>query len=54
MGKIFSGAFIQDLRNLFDELKEEEIKQAALELIEKEEDLKYKKICISLEKKLMK
>jgi hypothetical protein len=42
---------IQDLRNLFDELKEEEIKQAALDLIEKEEDLKYKKKYASVWKK---
>jgi hypothetical protein len=34
---------IQDLRNLYDELKDEKIKQKALELIETEEDLKYKK-----------
>jgi tyrosine-protein phosphatase YwqE len=42
---------IQDLRNLFDELKDEEIKQAALDLIEKEEDLKYKKKYASVWKK---
>lgn len=34
---------IQDLRNLYDELKDEKIKKKALELIETEEDLKYKK-----------
>ena len=34
---------IQGLRNLYDELKEEEIKQIALDLIETEEDIKYRK-----------
>lgn len=34
---------IQDLRNLYDETKDETIKKKALELIETEEDLKYKK-----------
>ena len=34
---------IQDLRNLYDETNDEKIKQKALELIETEEDLKYKK-----------
>jgi hypothetical protein len=34
---------IQDLRNLYDERKDEKIKQKALELIETEEDAKYKK-----------
>lgn len=34
---------IQGLRNLYDEIKDEEIKQIALDLIEKEEDTKYKK-----------
>jgi RecB family endonuclease NucS len=34
---------IQDLRNLYDEVKDEQIKQKALELIETEEDPKYKK-----------
>lgn len=34
---------IQDLRNLYDEVKDEEIKEKALELIETEEDLKYRK-----------
>jgi heat shock protein HspQ len=34
---------IQDLRNLYDELQDEKIKQKALELIETEEDTKYKK-----------
>ena len=34
---------IQDLRNLYDQAKAEKIKQKALELIESEEDLKYKK-----------
>ncbi|HUE98087.1 MAG TPA: hypothetical protein VMN99_02465 [Anaerolineales bacterium] len=34
---------IRDFRNLYDELKDEKIKQKALELIETEEDVKYKK-----------
>ncbi|MET3699706.1 hypothetical protein SAMN05877753_10184 [Bacillus oleivorans] len=34
---------IQSLRNLSDEIKDEKVKQIALELIEKEEDPKYKK-----------
>lgn len=34
---------VQDLRNLYDELKDEKIKQKALALIETEEDAKYKK-----------
>ena len=34
---------IQDLRNLYDEVKDEKIKQKALALIETEDDLKYKK-----------
>jgi hypothetical protein len=34
---------IQDLRNLYDEVKDEKIKEKSLELIETEEDLKYKK-----------
>lgn len=34
---------VQDLRNLYDEVKAEKIKQKALGLIESEEDLKYKK-----------
>lgn len=34
---------IQGMRNLYDETKEEDVKQLALELIEREEDEKYKK-----------
>jgi hypothetical protein len=34
---------IQGLRNLYDEVKDEKIKEKALELIETEEDLKYRK-----------
>lgn len=34
---------IQGLRNLYDEVKDEKIKKKALELIETEEDLKYRK-----------
>jgi len=43
---------IQGLRNLYDELKEEEIKQLALDLIEKEEDSKYKKKYVTVWKKV--
>jgi hypothetical protein len=34
---------IRSLRNLYDEVKDEKIKEKALELIETEEDLKYRK-----------
>ena len=34
---------IQDLRNLYDEVKDEKIKEKALALIEAEEDAKYRK-----------
>ena len=34
---------IQDLRNLYHEVKDEDIKERALSLIETEEDAKYKK-----------
>ena len=34
---------IQDFRNLFDEIKDEKIREKALALIETEEDAKYKK-----------
>lgn len=34
---------IQGLKNLYDEIKDEKIKEKALELIETEEDLKYRK-----------
>lgn len=34
---------LQGLRNLYDEIKDEEIKKIALDLIEQEEDPKYKK-----------
>ena len=34
---------IQGLRNLYDEVKDEKIREKALELIETEKDLKYKK-----------
>lgn len=34
---------IQDLRNLYNEVKDETIKEQALSLIEMEEDAKYKK-----------
>lgn len=34
---------IESLRKLYDEIKDEQVKQLALDLIEKEEDKKYKK-----------
>jgi hypothetical protein len=34
---------IQGLRNLYDEVKDERLREKALELIEMEEDLKYRK-----------
>lgn len=42
---------IQDLRNLYNEINDEEIKQTALELIEKEEDPKYRKKYATIWKK---
>lgn len=42
---------IQGLRNLYDAIKDEEIKQIALDLIEKEEAAKYKKKYASVWKK---
>jgi len=41
--KLIRYDIIQCLKNLYDQLKNEEIKQCALELIEKEEDSKYQK-----------
>jgi hypothetical protein len=43
---------IQGLRNLYDQLKDEDIKQISLDLIEKEEDPKYKKKYGAVWKKL--
>jgi len=34
---------IQGIKNLYDEVKDEKIREKALELIETEEDLKYRK-----------
>lgn len=34
---------IQDLRNLYDEVKDEKVREKALELIETEKDIKYRK-----------
>lgn len=39
---------IQGLRNLYDELQDEEIKKTGLDLIEQEEDAKYKKKYMSV------
>ena len=39
---------IQDLRNLYDEVKDEKVREKALELIETEADLKYRKKYASL------
>lgn len=43
---------IKGLRNLYGEIKDEEIKQTALNLIEKEEDPKYKKKYASVWRKV--
>ena len=43
---------IQDFRNLYDEIKDETVRQRALELIETEEDLKYRKKYASVWKKV--
>ena len=42
---------IQSLRNLYDAVKDENVKEKALELIETEEDLKYRKKYASLWRK---
>ena len=39
---------IQGLKNLFDQLQDEDIKQLAMDLIETEEDPKYKKKYLSV------
>ena len=39
---------IQGLKNLYDELKDEAIKQTAMDLIELEEDSKYRKKYLSV------
>ena len=43
LGVEFSFDIIQSFRNLYDVVKDERIKEKALELIETEEDLKYRK-----------
>lgn len=47
-GTLIRYDIIQGLRNLYDEVKDETIRQKALELIESEEDLKYRKKYSSL------
>jgi hypothetical protein len=47
-GMLIRFDIIQGLRNLFDVQKDEEIKRTALDLIESEEDPKYKKKYASL------
>lgn len=42
---------LQSMRNVYDEVKDEKIREKALELIETEEDLKYRKKYASLWKK---
>jgi len=42
---------IQSLRNVYDVIKDEKVKEKALELIETEDDLKYRKKYASLWKK---
>jgi len=40
---LISFNFLQEMRNLFDEVQDKDIKQKALDLIEKEDEPKYKK-----------
>jgi len=42
---------LQSMRNVYDAVKDEKLKEKALELIETEEDLKYRKKYASLWKK---
>jgi len=42
---------LQSMRNVYDVVKDQKIKKKALELIETEEDLKYRKKYASLWKK---
>lgn len=42
-GTLIRYDIIQDLKNLYDEVKDEQVKETALELIETEQDLKYRK-----------
>jgi hypothetical protein len=51
-GTLIRFDMIQGLRNLFDVQKDEEIKRIALDLIESEEDPKYKKKYASLWRKV--
>ena len=50
-GTLIRYDIIQDLRNLYDAVKDEAMKEKALELIETETDLKYKKKYLTVWKK---
>ena len=50
-GTLIRYDIIQSFRNVYDEIKDEKIKEKALELIETEEDIKYRKKYASLWKK---
>jgi hypothetical protein len=47
-GTLIRYDIIQSLRNLYDKVKDEKVREKALELIETEEDLKYRKKYASL------
>src|SRR5688572_18075122 len=50
-GTLIRYDILQSMRNVYDVVKDEKIKQKALELIEAEEDLKYRKKYVSLWRK---
>lgn len=50
-GTLIRCDILQSLRNVYDAVKDERIKEKALELIEREEDIKYRKKYTSLWKK---
>ena len=47
-GTLIRYDIVQSLRNLYDAVKDEKVKAKALELIETEEDVKYRKKSASL------
>jgi len=50
-GTLIRYDILQSLRNVYDAVKDERIKEKALELIEREEDIKYRKKYTNLWKK---
>jgi len=50
-GTLIRYDILQSLRNVYDAVKDERIKEKALELIEREEDIKYRKKYANLWKK---